>query len=269
MELYNFGWEPTEEAFRFIEEHLICSREKLLQTIRKRRGDAQEMAKTDRKHSAAYYSVLDTMFEKLLEETEKTVLFEKLEPGWIYSFYIYSQGARLELEHVGYIHQYEDGRFGSMIFNSCFTILTIPCKLLTLDEFARIYGVERNTVLQWIRRGKLRSVRRIGREWRISELSEIPGRKYVSGTFTWTEELTDLPEEYAFLRKPASIIITPDEDDSKKFMVAIWRATDDPHCSYWRGLTTKEREKLELLLLSHPLVECFASSETKWSDVGV
>ena len=52
---------------------------------------------------------------------------------------------------------------------------------------------------------------------------------------------------------------------SKKFMVAIWRATDDPHCSYWRGLTTKEREKLELLLLSHPLVECFASSETSWN----
>jgi len=266
MELYQFGWEPTEEAFRFIEEHRICSREKLLETIRKRRGEAQEMAKTDQKHSTAYYSVLDTLFEKLLDEAEKTVLFEKLEPGWIYSFHINSLGARLELQHVGYIHQNKDGQFGSMIFNSCFELISIPCKLLTVDEFARIYDVERSTVLQWIRRGKLRSVRRIGPEWRISELSEPPGPKYVPGTFTWTEELSDLPQAYEFLREPASILIGPDEEDSKKYMVTIWRETDDPHCSIWHGLTAKEREKLELLLLSHPLVKCFSSDETTWQE---
>ena len=263
MEKYKFGWEPSEEALAWLGSKMITSREQLLERVRERREEARVIGRTDQKHSAAYYGTLDALFEKLISGIERLVLFDRLEPCWTYSFGVSSRGAFVWLQHVGYVSQNEEGQFLSVAYNAEYELLSISCRMLTVDEFARIYGVERITVLQWIRRGKIRSVRRIGKEWRISELTELPGRKYTPGSYTWTEELSDLPPEYDYLRKPASVLITQEEDPTR-FTLSIRQEDADPPIRQMPGIPVKEREKLELTLLSHPLVVSSSVNETTW-----
>ncbi len=264
MKPYSFGWKPTQEALRWLEQDRICTREKLLQCIRDRREKAQQASRTDRTHSAGYFSVLDDLFAKLYAKTEKLILFERLEPCWVYEFTVSSAGALVLLRHVSYITRDETGLYHAVFYNANYTLLSIPCRMVSVDEFSLMNGVEHGTVLQWIRRGKIRSVSRIGREWRISELTELPGRKYDPGIFTWTLELADLPAEYDFLREPATVYITQDQSDSQKFILSLYREDEEPQLQYQQELTGKQREKLELMLLSHPLVHSGSMDKTKW-----
>ena len=267
MELYKFGWEPTETSLHHIEAEYICTREKLLACARDRRERARANSKTDAKRSAAYYCGVDEMFGKLIDRIENEVLFEHLEPCWVYSFNVGSHGAEVWLQHIGYLSENEDGSLGSVLYNANYKLLSIPCRMLSLDEFSQQYEVERGTVLQWIRRGKLRSVRRIGRDWQISELTELPGHKYVPGNFSWHDELSDLPDEFAYLREPSTIQIAQDKADPSRYNLTIYRMnrlSTEPHIEFREGLTAKEREKLELTLLSHPLVDCSSEHEKTW-----
>ena len=259
MELYKFGWKPTEETFRWMEENHLTTREKLMKHVQDQREKAQELSRTDKTHSAAYYGVLDNLFARLIAGIDDMILFERLEPCWTYTFVVSSQGAEVCVQHLAYLAEN-----GSCVYNAVYTLLTIPCHMLTVEEFAKIYGVEQVTVRQWIRRGKIRTAKKTGCGWLISELTELPGRGYTPGSYSWSEPLTDLPEEYAFLRDPASLLITQNVDDARRFVLTIFRMSATPRVETREGLTVQEREKLELLLLSHPLVSSSSVGETHW-----
>ncbi|MDO5139250.1 MAG: hypothetical protein Q4D71_12435 [Oscillospiraceae bacterium] len=63
MEKYQFGWEPTEEALKWMEKNLMTSREKLLTCVRERREYAQRFGLSDQRHSAAYYRLLVQVYQ--------------------------------------------------------------------------------------------------------------------------------------------------------------------------------------------------------------
>ena len=271
MERYKFGWEPTEEDLRWIRETKICDLDRLLAAVRERQALARQAAGTDERHSVAYYKRLDALFDRFFDAIGEAMLFEELEPCWIYDFTVDSRGARLSLRHIGWMDQRGEGFAHSLMYNAEYELLTVSCNMLSVEEFAAIYGVERITVLQWIRRGKIRSVRRIGKQWRISELTELPGRKYRPVGFRWTEGLTDLTEllaKYDFLQGPGSVYISQDPKDPLKFNLTVFREERDSKAETKtesrEGLTVQEREKLELALLSHPLVTCCPENETSW-----
>ena len=267
MEKYKYGWEPTEKDLQWIRETQICGREQLLAAVRERQALARQAAGTDERHSVAYYKRLDALFDRFFDAIGEAMLFEELEPCWIYDFTVDSRGARLSLRHIGWMDQKGERFVHSLMYNAEYELLTVSCNMLSVEEFAAIYGVERMTVLQWIRRGKIRSVRRIGKQWRISELTELPGHKYVPGNFSWHDELSDLPDEFAYLREPSTIQIAQDKADPSRYNLTIYRMnrlSTEPHIEFREGLTAKEREKLELTLLSHPLVDCSSEHEKTW-----
>ena len=106
-------------------------------------------------------------------------------------------------------------------------------------------------VRQWIRRGKIRNAKKRGREWLIPELTELPGRGYQSGVYEWYEYLEDLPEEYEFLRKYTVVIINQNRENKKVYEVTYAAGGVRPEKKEY---SEKERERLELFLISHPQI---------------
>lgn len=261
MEKYAFGWKPTEQELKWIREMSTCTKERLLFRVKEQRERMREQSKTDNKHSAAYYSVLDGLFGKLQEGVENLVLFDQLEDCWAYSFYINSEGASVYLDHFSYVTFDKDGNNTSILYNANFELLKIPCRMVTVEEYAKTYEVEQGTVRQWIRRGKIRTAKKYGNEWRISELTEPPKRGYSTGSYAWDDSLTDAPDEYEYLRTPGSLCISQDEKDTKIYHVIVSHGMTIEKS---RRLGVREREKLEHFLISHPLIRYIPSEYTTW-----
>ena len=261
MEKYVFGWEPTEQELEWCRNMSIRTKERLLQRAKEQRERVQEQSKTDQKHSSAYYAVYDSLFEKLIAGIEGLVLFDNLEDCWAYTFYINSEGASVILEHISYATFTENGENTSFLTNTEFEILKIPCRMLTVEEYARVYNVEQGTVRQWIRRGKVRTAKKYGNEWRISEFTETPQRGYTSVTYEWDEDLKEIPEDYDFLSNKGSLDIVQDERDPKIYHVIV---THGKNFGKDRSISAKEREKLEPYLISNPLIRYVPSDYSTW-----
>lgn len=95
--------------------------------------------------------------------------------------------------------------------------MTVDTKLLTVDDYANTYGVNTGTVRQWIRRGKIRNAIKLGNEWRIPELTDMPTRGYQTGIYMWMEYLKNLHKEYEFLRNYTTAMFDQDSIDKNKF----------------------------------------------------
>ena len=256
MEKYEFGWEPTEQELQWVRDMSIQTKERLVFRIKEQRERIREQSKADNMHSSAYYSVYDSLFGKLLEGVMNLVLFDQLEDCWAYTFFINSEGASVYLEHISYATFDEVGNNTSFLNNANYELLRIPCRMVKVAEYANIYGVGEGTVRQWIRRGKIRTAKKFGNEWRISELTEPPRRGYTTGTYEWKEALTDIPDIYDYLRIPGKLDIIQDVNDPKVFHVIV---THGHVIEKSRRITVSDREKLELFLVSHPLIHYIPS----------
>mgnify|MGYP002802694782 FL=1 len=160
-------------------------------------------------------------------------------------------GAKLFLCYADKCEYNEKGHVIQIGQGQILPLIIIPAKNLTVEEYANMYGVGVGTVRQWIRRGKIRNAKKRGREWLIPELTELPGRGYQSGVYEWYEYLEDLPEEYEFLRKYTVVIINQNRENKKVYEVTYAAGGVRPEKKEY---SEKERERLELFLISHPQI---------------
>ena len=255
----------------------IRNREQLLNSIQETRTQYQKEADSDEgKRTPAFYEILDNLLKKFENKVRCTVLPDPLNDWWSYSYEITDGGINLLMNHFWWRHSY--GSSYDCQRDETFILLKIPAKLLTVSEYAQAYGVETVTVRQWIRRAKIRSAVKVGREWRIPELAEIPReRGYRPCQYSWSEVLTGLPEKYGFLSAFKGAQFWQDEENCNCFCVAFFsttacRETDEeiairlkalekyPDLSVTENgtilLTVKEREELEMYMISNPLVRC-------------
>ena len=128
--------------------------------------------------------------------------------------------------------------------------------MLTIEEYATLYDVKPVTVRQWLRRGKIRTAVKNGREWRIPEVTEPCRKGYMHGTYKILSELKDIPAEYEILNQCNRISI--EQEKSGLFKVSFYR--DGHYEDYgWPFASAEmdedERAKFELMLISHPLVK--------------
>ena len=142
--------------------------------------------------------------KKLLDlfyaRVEKTILPKQLEDWWFYSYDVSYRGIHLYLNHYKAVYLNEEKtESGFEELDQVFKLLEIPAIMLTVDEYAKLYQVEQVTVRQWIRRCKLRTVLKEGKEWRISVLTDVPGRGFEPARYRWFKELSDLPPEFEYL----------------------------------------------------------------------
>ncbi|MBR6451936.1 MAG: helix-turn-helix domain-containing protein, partial [Lachnospiraceae bacterium] len=137
---------------------------------------------------------------------------------------------------------------GNEMTKATFPLLKVSAKLLNVEEFAKRYQVLPVTVRQWIRRGKLRTATKVGTEWRIPELTELPVRGYRSARYEWSEKLTSLPDTFSYINNYNSAEFTQDEKDKNLYHVDFSGDNGDRRIN----CNIKGREQLELMLISDP-----------------
>lgn len=252
-----------KELAEYLKKENPTTKEAVINSLDEAQKRIMEKSETDKKHSAAYYHILQKLISDFTQKVENTVFFERLEECWYYHLYVTYAGIRLSLEHaVPY-----DSRCGdhpNYGVDQTFTLLKKNARLLTVEEYANAYGVETVTVRQWIRRGKIRNAVKNGREWFIPELTELPGRGYKSAVYMWYEYLYDLPDEYKFLTDYTTVLINQCRDDRRKYEVTFAAGGVKPLTKIYE---TKEREKLELFLISDPRIHYMESFYDEPQDI--
>ena len=137
-------------------------------------------------------------------------------------------------------------------------IILAETPLLDVQSFSKLYGTSEGTVRQWIRRGRLPGAIKFGNEWRIPELCDVSVRKNSVRKYIWDSKLTEVPVEMDFLNEYDTIQINSTSENGKYKIYCSARfvfAHDDLELQ----LDAKEKEKLELWLISNPLVHAEAS----------
>ena len=253
-----YEFECEEDKIEAFKENSTITKEGLLERI----SEMLVLAETDqdqslfKKHSASFRKLYIDLLRKFRGEVEKLKLFKELEPYWSYSIDIDESGAVLYLSYADSVDFDDDCVITCIMTGQEYELLRVRTRLLTVEEYAEVYGVTVSAVRQWIRRGKLRAAVKAGNEWRIPELSEVNSRGYKSGLYRFSAHLSDIPEEYEFLKDYMSVQIWQSSKDKTKY---IARLSGSKKSDMMLDMTTKEREKFELFLISHPLIK--ASSE--------
>lgn len=253
--------EPTmtlDEEFEYYLKRGLRTKKALLDEIEHSKDRFCNPKMKDKK-SDAYYERLLQLIDRFYKEVDSMYLMEELQDWWGYGFKIRETGISLFLEHLTMFYDEgidEDDKWSCsryMVPDEDFAIHQTKAKLLTLEEYGATYQVAADTVRQWIRRGKIRSAVKFGTEWRIPELAEVVGRRYYNGHYEWSTEIPDPPEEIPNINDFSDLNIFPAKE------AGIWEVMLH---SALKGetsglaMTTKMKEKLELYLIAHPLVEC-------------
>lgn len=251
-------FEYDEDKLEHFKRETAQTKEDVLRSVRLQIFMTEKGSFQDKEHSAAFYAKYLDLMKRFKNAVEKTVLFEKLEDWWYYTWQIDESGASLILSHIDDVdfadpEKEEESTF--FISDQEFVLLRLDTKLLTIEEYAEGYGVGVGTVRQWIRRGKLRSAVKYGREWRIPELAEVTKRGYVYGYYVWTNYLTDLPDEYSFMNDYISVSISQNEDNKSMYEIVFGGKGKERKTLV---METKEKEKFELMLISNPMIKAYA-----------
>jgi excisionase family DNA binding protein len=134
-----------------------------------------------------------------------------------------------------------------------FTLLDIKCDYLKVSQFAEIHNVTETTVRQWIRRGKLRTVKKVGRDWLIPSIAEKPSRGFRSVSYYWTLLPKEIEDQFPFLKNFNCIYIFQNKDNKTVFDCILGYSGANNRKKF--SLTSSEREKLELELIGNDLIE--------------
>ena len=197
-------------------------------------------------HSEEFYGQYLKLVSDFCHMVENTELLNDLEPMWYYNCEIDDTGASLHLCHVGRLEVDENDIIDCISIDEDFELVKVNARLLTVEEYAKIYGVTVGTVRQWIRRGKIRTAIKAGSEWRIPELTELHGRGYTEGRYFCEENLDNIPEEYSFLVSCCHVVIKQAGCDTFN-VICDYRDSEEERCI---KMSTKEREKFELFLIT-------------------
>jgi excisionase family DNA binding protein len=178
-----------------------------------------------------------------------------IKPWYCYEYSVTNDSIRLELRKYEDVLFDADGYIESATSTLEYILAEVKCKYLTVEEFAKLYKVTTITVRQWIRRGKLRTAKKVGRDWMIPELAASPKRGFESVTYLWEDISEDIIGEFPILKGRKSVYIYQNDIDKKTFHAIVNNGKKV-------DLNTQEREKLELMLISSPDVEVETLSDS-------
>ena len=209
--------------------------------------------------TALYYALLKDQIRNFKRKLELTVLPRTLEDWWRYTYELSHKGVRLYVEHINTIWLNEDtGELDEETVDQVFPLISYDARMLTVDEYAKLYDVEPVTVRQWIRRGKIREAEKAGKEWRISELTDVPRRaRYEPATYKWISRLKDVPDEFSFLSDYTNIDIRKRElnvaeEAPEITYIAFLTSRAERGDGVTVRLTDEARDRLETYLIANP-----------------
>jgi len=208
-------------------------------------------------HSVNFRERYLDILKRFRDKIERTKFFEELEPWWSYYYSIDEMGITLYLQYADSVDFDDDKNISCVMVGEEFELVSVKAKLLTVEEYADLYDVTVGTVRQWIRRGKLRCAKKVGNEWRISELSEVTGRGYRHACYETEMPMEKAPDEFPYLQGAKGIFIDQNQKEKNKYRVVAVQENGNREELI---LETQDREKLELYLISSSIFK--ANSET-------
>ena len=243
---------PENKLLSFNAEVLLNKRE-LIESFddfvahHREKNNEEEYSEIKRK---TLLSLCDQFRELLLEKDIPTLS----KPWYFYEYYVTSDSIELTLNKCDEDIEFdEEGYITSMTSTMEGIIFDVKAEYLTVEQYAKLYEVTTTTVRQWIRRGKLRTAKKVGRNWIIPEIADRPERGFKSVIYSWGTLDNRIIELFPFLINKTRIYLYQDEDDKKLFyaVTGIPRQTNREKVQ----LTSQERERLELMLIGSEDVE--------------
>jgi len=201
-------------------------------------------------YSEGKRKVLLSLCDEFRSELMKLDIPALTKPWFFYEYSVNNDSIDLSLlKCEEFEFDYED-MTPSMTTSIEYTLAEVKCDYLTVEKYAEIYGVTTTTVRQWIRRGKLRTAKKVGRDWLIPALADKPKRGFESVTYYWTDIDKKITDAFPFLAGSKCVFIAQNEDDKTKFHAI----TNWPGVDYRQSvlLSSKEREQLEIMMISAP-----------------
>ena len=218
----------------------------------------KESASRDMVRPAGWYGIFEKTGQRFASDIESTILFDKLEPGWLYEVEFGYSAFELQLVHQS--SKVDEDDQIEAIKDQLFTLVTTPAPYLSTAEYAAIYGIEENTARTQLRRGKLRAAQRIGGTWRIPALLTPPRvRGYQSASYSWGNELVDLNNEFEYLNDFRSLFIEQDTDKTV-YNVKLFKE-ESAEADMVIPMDLGTRERLECMLISNPDVQYNARAD--------
>lgn len=123
------------------------------------------------------------MVEKLERKVIDSNLFDAPEGYWCYV--MITTGSRLEIKlhcdcgRVATDHgrlSLDRAHITDYIIDGCsddYTMFEVVPRMLTIEEYSKLYGIQAGKIRQWIRNRKLDGAVKCGNEWRIPEIAGI------------------------------------------------------------------------------------------------
>lgn len=255
-DIFEAGIHPLPD---FVEELYITTKSELLEDVRKRSEKTLNRISNSTQHSTFYYSQYKKQLDEFYEQIKRTVLPNRLEPYWRYTYEFTPVATILLLEHVKDLEAMvdaapEDQMVTSETVDQTFFLFAIEGDYLSVDEYAKKYNIEQVTVRQWIKRGKIKTARKTGKEWIIPALTDIPGRGYEGGQYRIRGECADAPEEFSFLKGFKLITIWQDRNDKTLFHAKLTDMKGGRSTIKDIDLSNDQREKLELYFMASPSI---------------
>lgn len=193
------------------------------------------------------------LFDRFNDTLDRAHLPELHDDWWYYDFNLINDGIELNLYYCNELELDKNGELSGTSATQEFTLLNIKCDYLSVVQFAELHNVTATTVRQWIRRGKLRTAKKIGRDWVIPSIAEKPTRGFKSVSYHWRFLPIEIAEQFPYLKEYNSIYIFQNTNEKTKFDCILgYSGTSN------RGrliLAVAEREKLELSLIGNELFE--------------
>ena len=129
----------------------------------------------------SYFHEVEFIDDNDILKSSSTVFAHK---NWFYYDYdIKNDSITLSLYKCNNIEFDNDNEISSMEMQLEHTIVEVKCDYLSVEQYAKQYGVTDTTVRQWIRRGKLRTAKKKGRDWVIPALADKPKRGFENVTY--------------------------------------------------------------------------------------
>jgi len=190
---------------------------------------------------------------KFLDRVKSADIPEVIRPFCCYEYDLKHDGMSLALVQYSDINFDDNGWIESATITRENTLIKVSCDYLSVNEYARLSGVTDITVRQWIRRGKLRTAKKFGREWKIPALAAPPKRGYEPATYIWTQLSETIQNEFPFLPISGKVELFQDNTDKKCFQARVYDNCTNRGQSY--ELSASECERLELKLISEDDIE--------------
>lgn len=237
---------------KLLNDYFITTSDVLLNEVHLYMEKVDRQSENDLVHSAAFYKRYIRYLQRFYDEVASRDLIENAEKHWCYAVDITDNKIDLKICKVDIIGVSEETNEPEIVVCESFTLIDSKVKMLSVEDYAEQYQVGPGTVRQWIRRGKLRSAKKFGREWRIPELAECTGRGYSEGVFSWDDSLADLPEEFSFLREFSRVWITQNDDDVTLFDLFLEKIDNSSIVLQKRMSIGRDlKEQMELYLIGN------------------